>query len=366
MSFDPVTYALAQKYTEDTVVGLGAVKGANCLVSEIEELDKENVITFKWIGNDGTEQTSEMRVQNGLSIVDVKIDADNKLTCTLSDGSIIESGSVNVTTDAESIPYTNEDDAEVVNVKTALDKLFEEGGGILETEFKPNVQQGSIKPVYPAGTPLEEIIRDAFTDKVPPTVSITINPAKTVYDEVTESISSLTVTATVGKKTNNIAKVEFFVNNVLANSATNVANGGTFPYVRNTAITDDTTIKVVVTDTEGLTATATKVITFIGNSYYGLVDANTGEPTEAIIKTLTKNLKTTKKLVYEGITTDWAKICYAYPSELGKLTSIMDKVNNFNYTSSFQMVTKAVDGIEYYVYTLIDPTGADNVTLTFE
>lgn len=366
MSFDPVTYALAQKFTEDTVVGLGAVKGANCLVSDISESSDSNAITFKWIGNDGTEQTSVMHVQNGVSIVDVKIDANNKLTCTLSDGSIIESGSVNITTDVESIPYTNVDDEEVINVKTALDKLFEEGGGILEKEFKPNVQQGSIKPVYPAGTPLEEIIRDAFTDKVPPTVSIAINPAKTIYDEVTESISSLTVTATVGKKTNDIAKVEFFINNALVNSVTNVVNGGTVPYIRNTAITDDTTIKVVVTDTEGLTSTATKVITFIGNSYYGLVDANTGEPTEAIIKTLTKNLKTTKKLVYEGITTDWAKICYAYPSELGKLSSIMDKVNNFNYTNSFQLVTKTIDGIEYYIYTLIDPTGADNVTLTFE
>lgn len=115
-----------------------------------------------------------------------------------------------------------------------------------------------------------------------------------------------------------------------------------------------------------MTAAASKTITFISQSYYGLVDAETGEPTEALVKTLNKTLKNTKRYVYSGITTDWAKICYAYPAELGKLTSIMDKVNNFNYTTSFQLNTKTIDGISYYVYTLIEPTGADNVELTFE
>jgi hypothetical protein len=188
-----------------------------------------------------------------------------------------------------------------------------------------------------------------------------------LYDEVTGSISSLTINAIVGKKTNNIKKIEYFIGDVLVKTNDlNVASGGTFPYIYNTTIDDDVTIKVVVTDVEGLSATASKTITFIGQSYYGLVDAETGEPTEALVKTLNKTLKNTKRYVYSGITTDWAKICYAYPAELGKLTSIMDKVNNFNYTTSFQLNTKTIDGISYYVYTLIEPTGADNVELTFE
>lgn len=270
---------------------------------------------------------------------------------------------------AEKLEYSNAEEPTVSTVKSALDLLFDEGGGVLEEPITANVTIGQVASgtTYPIGTPIEVIIRDMLTEKIAPTVSMILNPATTLYDEVTGSISSLTINATVGKKTNDIEKIEYFINNTKVKTTdTNVANGGTFPYIYNTTIDDDVTIKVIVTDIEGMTATASKTITFIGNSYYGLVDAETGEPTEALVKTLNKTLKNTKKYVYSGITTDWAKICYAYPAELGKLTSIMDKVNNFNYTSSFQLTTKSIDGISYYIYTLIDPTGADNVELTFE
>lgn len=269
---------------------------------------------------------------------------------------------------AEKLEYSNAEKPAISNVKSALDLLFEEGGGVLEAEIKPNVIMGSVKSEYPVGTSIEEIIRDMLTEKIAPNVTISLNPAATLYDEVKDSISSLTINAIVTKKTNDIKKIEYFVNNSLVktNETAGVAAGGSFPYIYNTTIDGDVTIKVVVTDIEGMTATASKTITFIGQSYYGLVDAGTGEPAEALVKTLNKTLKNTKKYVYSGITTDWAKICYAYPAELGKLTSIMDKVNNFNYTTSFQLNTKTIDGISYYVYTLIEPTGADGVELTFE
>ena len=268
---------------------------------------------------------------------------------------------------AETLTYINADEPTVNTVKSALDLLFEEGGGVLEAEIKPNVTMGSVKSDYPVGTSIEDIIRDMLTEKIAPSVTMNLNPATTLYDETKDNISSLTINVIVTKKTNDIKKIEYFVNNSLVKTnETGVAAGGTFPYIYNTTIDDDVTIKVVVTDSEGMTATASKKITFIGKSYYGLVDAGTGEPSEAIVKALNKKLKDTKKYVYSGITTDWAKICYAYPAELGKLTSIMDKVNNFNYTTSFQLNTKTIDGISYYVYTLIEPTGADNVELTFE
>lgn len=268
---------------------------------------------------------------------------------------------------AETLDYSNVDEPTVNTVKSALDLLFEEGGGVLEAEIKPNVVMGSVKSEYPVGTSIEEIIRDMLTKKIAPSVTMNLNPATILYDETKDSISSLTISAIVAKKTNDIKKIEYFVNNSLVKTnETGVTAGGTFTYIYNTTINDDVTIKIVVTDSEGMTATASKKITFIGQSYYGLVDAGTGEPSEAIIKALNKKLKDTKKYVYSGITTDWAKICYAYPAELGKLTSIMDKVNNFNYTTSFQLNTKTIDGISYYVYTLIEPTGADNVELTFE
>ena len=90
---------------------------------------------------------------------------------------------------AEKLSYTNADEAGIDNVKTALDLLFEEGGGVLEEERNPNVSMGSVKANYPVGTPLEVIIRDMLQEKIAPTVSVSINPNKTLYDIVSEIFS---------------------------------------------------------------------------------------------------------------------------------------------------------------------------------
>lgn len=351
---DAVTYALSKRIAASALSGVASMT--------VEDT------TLKIVTNDGTNLNMVFpKPKDGVSIVDVDFNDRCEMVCKMSDGSVITTEAIGL--NAENISYENPDDTTINNIKVALDQLFAEGGGILEEPITSNITIGSIKPnqVFSKGTPLEEIIRQMLTEKVAPAVSISINPAAVLYDEVNDSISSLTINAVVTKKTNPISKVVFYVNDEIVNTATaNVANGGTVPYIYNKTIDDDTVIKVVVTDTESLAATSTKSIEFIGNSYYGLIDANISEPTDTLIKTLNKKLKNVKKYIYEGITTDWAKVCYAYPAELGKLTSIMDKVNNFNYTSSFQLTTKTIDGISYYVYTLIDPTGADNVTLTFE
>ena len=333
------TLGSARKFVEESLLGLGAIKGASCIVQSIVDNGSANEVTFRWTGDDGTVQTSVMSVDHGVSIESVTIDENNHLICAMSNGDIFDSGEM---------PNNDSVLAEALTANVAIGQI-------------------SVGKTYEAGTSLEEIIRDILTEKIPPALAISISPSATLYDEVTGSISNLTINATVTKKTNVVSKIEFFINNTLVHTTTTgVASGGAFPYIYNTTITDDTTIKVVVTDTEGLTSTQTKTITFIGNSYYGIVDATVSEPEEALVKTLNKTLKNNKKFLYEGITCDYNKVIYAYPSELGKLTSIMDKVNNFNYTNSFQLLTKTIDGIEYYVYVLIDPTGADNVALTFE
>lgn len=351
---DAVTYALCKKIAASALSGVASmtVEGTTLKITTKEGNDLNMVF---------------QQPKDGVSIVDVDVTSEGKIKCVMSDGTTKITNEILVETD--DIPYTNPDEEGVTNLREALDKLFEEGGGILEESLTSNVSIGSIKPnqTFPKGTSLEEIVRQMLTEKVAPVVTMAINPSAVLYDEVSDSISSLTINATVTKKTNSIAKVVFYINDTIVSTVTaNVANGGTFPYIYNKTIDDDTTLKVVVIDSEGLSSNVTKTINFVGNSYYGLIDAGTSEPTEALIKTLNKNLKNSKKYIYEGITTDWAKICYAYPAELGKLTSIMDKINNFNYTSSFQLTTVKVDNINYYVYTLIDPTGADGVTLTFE
>lgn len=267
---------------------------------------------------------------------------------------------------AENLSYTNTDEAGIDNVKKALDLLFEEGGGVLEEEINPNVSMGSVKANYPVGTPLEVIIRDMLQEKIAPTVSVSINPNKTLYDIVSESIPSLTINATIVKKTNPIEKVEFYVNGALKHTVTSgVANGGNVPYIYNTEIKETTTIKVVVTDSEGLSATQSKTITFVGRSYYGYIEPNV-EVSEAMIKTLQHNvLQNTKVLTYSGITCTYHRIVYCYDKAFGELTNIVDPISGFSYNTSFEKKTIIVDGIEKLCYILIEPAGSDDSTVKF-
>lgn len=416
-------YVLARKFVENTAIGLGAVRGKNCNISSIVEEDDKSILTFRWTGDDGTIQSSTMTVKNGVSIIDVSIDeTTNILTCTFSDGTTQEAGKVNVTTTANKIEYTTTKDSSVDNVKEALDKLFAKGlvdyeyttakdtsvtnvkqaldkamdinvdtleyennvdatidnvrGALdklmtktdseLESPLTPNVQMGTLKSSYPKGTPLEEIIRDMLTEKIAPKVTLSISPSKTLYDIVTEKISSLTINATVTKQTYDVAKITYYINDaIIKENTSNVTNGGSFPYIYKTEINDAVIIKIVVTDKEGLSSSVTKKIEFVPNSYYGILDASVGEPTEAIIKTLNKTLKTTKAFTYKGITTDWGKVCYCYPKSFGELTSIKDPVNSLNYTSEFFKVTVNVDGHDMLCYVKLEPSSADNVTLSF-
>ena len=61
---------LANSNTEKSLVGLGVLKGAPCVLSNIEEiLDNQKVIgnrlTFTWTGTDGSTESRSFDVMNG-------------------------------------------------------------------------------------------------------------------------------------------------------------------------------------------------------------------------------------------------------------------------------------------------------------
>ena len=237
-------------------------------------------------------------------------------------------------------------------------------------ELVASITQGNIYPgkVYPVGTEYETILEDLITQYLKPEVKLTIEPATTLYDIVNDTVDKIEMYATVTKKTSDITQIEFFVNGTSKNVVTsNVANGGLFEYIYEpaTPINADVTFKAVATDSKNETASATKTIKFVAKSYYGIVDATIGAPTEAVVKTLDGVLKDTKNYVYEGITTDWGKVCYAYPASFGNLSSIKDMVNNLNYTTEFTKTTLTVDGIEYVCYTQTNASAATDIEITF-
>lgn len=65
---DIVSWLLSRKYTDMSIVGLGAIKGANCTVKDIVHQDGINTVTFEWTGTDGTTKTRDMVVYDGTPI----------------------------------------------------------------------------------------------------------------------------------------------------------------------------------------------------------------------------------------------------------------------------------------------------------
>ncbi len=57
--------ALAKGYTNETVIGGGAIKGKNCVIESIENIEGGHKVTFLWTLDDGTEQRETMNVMNG-------------------------------------------------------------------------------------------------------------------------------------------------------------------------------------------------------------------------------------------------------------------------------------------------------------
>ena len=62
---DIITYILSKKYTDASLDGIGAVKGAPCRISKIEPVEGGNKITFAWTSNSGVESTSTLIVKDG-------------------------------------------------------------------------------------------------------------------------------------------------------------------------------------------------------------------------------------------------------------------------------------------------------------
>ena len=338
---DIVTYAMAQSYVAKTADALGAVRGAPCKIKSITEVDGGNVVTFEWTGDSGAKQTRTMFVRDGgagVSVSSAEVNSQGHLILTLSD-------------------------------MTQLDCGLVTGDAKLTQALTPTEDIGSIKgKTYPVGTDIEQVIRDICIRYQAPAVTLTTTPATKLYDIVTDSISTILLKAAVTKKTYNVTKVSFYRGDTVVNEVTTgVASGGNFQYqyTPDTSINTDVTFKATATDGKQ-TTTSTYVIKFVGRSYYGVCDAGVSDPDATTIKSGSNTLKDTKTLNYTGITTSWGKVFYAYPKSFGALTSIKDEVNNINYWDSFQRSEVQVDGIDYYCYTLIDPTAAEDNQITFK
>lgn len=96
---DIVSYILARKYTDQTVDGLGAVKGAPCTVDSVVDITGGKRITLGWESDSGVKQTQSFDIMDGVdgvSVESIAIDAYSHLIVTYSDGTSSDAGLIDI------------------------------------------------------------------------------------------------------------------------------------------------------------------------------------------------------------------------------------------------------------------------------
>lgn len=92
-----IALLLSKKFTKDTVIGMGAIKGAACQVQSINKVGKTTTVTLKWEDNTGGIHTQSFEIEDGadgVSVSNATINASGNLILTLSDGNTIDCGKV--------------------------------------------------------------------------------------------------------------------------------------------------------------------------------------------------------------------------------------------------------------------------------
>lgn len=245
------------------------------------------------------------------------------------------------------------------------------GSAVLTTDLLATTNIGSVYngKFYPAGTSFEVALRDILISYSKPVITIGINPTSVVYDIVNDTLSNIEIIANVTKKSEEISYVKFYVNDVLVETMDNpddVKIGGQFRFTHTFTPATNKTFKVKVETRDVTTHTvvsAQTTVTFIGKCYQGTIeDGTTIDATS--IKALTGDLKNKLGAKYT-YSASYGRFIYAYPAELGTVTSVKDMVNNLNYGDSVTHTTTVIDGINYKVVYLTDAAGFDNVEITY-
>ena len=218
-------------------------------------------------------------------------------------------------------------------------------------------------------TPLPDVIDMLLHPYEKPTMTLGINPVKTIYDKVSETLSSITINANVTKKSENIKEVRFYVDNVLVKTDTTHPTGGLVSYTHTFSPATNKTfnVKIECEDIKAGKVSANTTITFIGKSYYGYLKEGTTID-ETNIKTLNTILKKELKYKYSAITTpgtDLYHIVLCQPKELGTITSVKDALN-FEYIQDYTMQDITIDGLDYKLMYLTNPVSVTDFLQDFK
>jgi len=218
-------------------------------------------------------------------------------------------------------------------------------------------------------TGLDDTIRKILNfGYIPATISLSCSPAQSVREKGT-TVSSVTMTATTVKKSDNITSVTHFRNGVLVNtvSSPNPA-GGSDAFTESTSFSDNMSFYAKVFDGTTLVQSNTVSYPFVYPYYYG---AGVAGKTPAQVAALTKAVVSSNANYNVSFTSANGDVYYfAYPASYGNLTSILDE-NGFEVLSSFTKTVGSITGLDttsvsYNIYAFNNPVIAGTTNFIFK
>ena len=219
------------------------------------------------------------------------------------------------------------------------------GGSALTKDITANTTVGGFKPGDTAtiGMTLDDVVQRLLVVYLAPGVTLTITPSTTLY-KVGTTVSGLMAKVVVSKKSEDITKIEFLVNNELKETVTtDVANGGTFSHVLED-FTTETTIKAIVYDTTG-NVPKTLTVKFVNPYYCGVTN---DVPNATSVAALTELIEE-KGSKTRTITCSNQHVVIAYPATYGKLSSILDG-NGFENLTDYTNIQTTINEVQYEIY----------------
>ena len=353
MGMDMVLYALCKK------AAAGAVSGVSSM--------SVDGLTLNIECTDGTHLEMVFpEPEDGKSIVDVDINEEKHLICTLSDGTEVDAGELPGGT----------------------------GGGELTKEINTVISVGGISSgtKYEVGTPIENILSDMLEPILYPTFtapSCAVTYNANTYYAVGATIGNQPATITYsagaimlnGVKQADRAGAASGYSLATVGADTEYSNSGDSNTFNVPALTKSTkgTIKINATvnyakgaqpkDSKGNdyqsplpagSVTASKTINFIQPYYYG----KSASATVSNFTGLTEKVEPKANKTYT-FTTNNEHMVFAYDASYGNLSSILDS-NGFETISGWTKSSLTVGGFNYFVYVANSATTDTNAAFTFK
>lgn len=225
------------------------------------------------------------------------------------------------------------------------------GDSELEHDIVSNVTVGnsSTGTTLPQGMTFTEYVEKVHVATLPPSVRITTPTATT--KEVGEVITTLPIGATITKNTYTLSKADFYDGNVLLNTITGIPANGvvSMDYSCNNNDTN-MKIKVVATDSSGLTGNASVDIKFARGIFYGTSTTGNLYNTSALVRSLSnKELgKTSGYKFTVDIPVGTKSVIIAIPSTMSLSAVNFRESMNMDVLSTFNISNVDVQGANGY------------------